>query len=66
MTRWLAALPLIVLPSHSAEVPVDIRMQPALTLSSSNDLIAPGDVVTFAVTVTGGAGEKRTLITFWG
>lgn len=59
-----AHLPLIVLPSHSAEVPVDILMQPALTLSSSNDLIAPGDVVTFAVTVTGGAGVPTGSVTF--
>ncbi|WP_420135483.1 Ig-like domain-containing protein [Rhodopseudomonas sp.] len=59
-----AHLPLIVLPSHSAEIPVDILMQPALTLSSSNDLIAPGDVVTFAVTVTGGAGVPTGSVTF--
>ncbi|MFC0241555.1 Ig-like domain-containing protein [Rhodopseudomonas telluris] len=59
-----AHLPLIILPSQSAEVPLDVTMQPALTLSSSSELIAPGDLVTFVVTVSGDAGVAGGCVTF--
>ncbi|MCG6204553.1 Ig-like domain-containing protein [Rhodopseudomonas sp. HC1] len=58
-----AYLPLIMLPSQSAQVPLNIRMQPALTLSSSSELVAPGDLVTFSVTVTGHAGVPCGRVT---
>ncbi len=56
-------MPLITLPSQSAEMPLDILVRPVLTLSSSDEVIAPGGLVTFNVAVAGTAGVPGGAVT---
>ena len=57
-------LPLIVLPSQSAEVALDVLAQPRLTLSSSDAAPAPGAVVTLTAAVTGPHGLPTGTVSF--
>ncbi|WP_322518051.1 Ig-like domain-containing protein [Rhodopseudomonas palustris] len=56
-------LPVIVLPSQSDELALDVLARPMVTLSSSAGVTAPGELVTFTVTVTGSAGTPGGLVT---
>jgi len=56
-------MPVIVLPSQSAELALDVPAQPTLTLSSSQGVTAPGELVTFTVTVKGSAGVPGGVVT---
>lgn len=57
-------LPVLVLPSQSAEVALDVLAQPTLTLVSSKGVTAPGELVTLTVSVSGSAGQPAGLVTF--
>ncbi|MGP9811596.1 Ig-like domain-containing protein [Rhodopseudomonas sp. NSM] len=57
-------LPVIALPSQSAEVVLDVPAIPGVSLSSSDDITAPGDIVTFTATVTGSGGAPGGTVTF--
>ncbi|NEW89403.1 Ig-like domain repeat protein [Rhodopseudomonas sp. WA056] len=57
-------LPLIVLPSQSAEVALDVLAVPRVTLSSSDSSPPPGAVVTLTVAVTGALGPPVGTVSF--
>ncbi|PZA09242.1 Ig-like domain repeat protein [Rhodopseudomonas palustris] len=57
-------LPLVVLPSQSAEVALDVLVKPRLILSSSNPAPAPGAVVTLTAAVTGSHGPPTGMVSF--
>jgi len=57
-------LPVVALPSQSPELALDVHARPLLTLSSSDRTIAPGQLVTFTVTVTGSHGAPGGAVTF--
>ncbi|RED31782.1 Ig-like domain-containing protein [Rhodopseudomonas thermotolerans] len=57
-------LPLIVLPSQSAEVALDVRATPRLILSSSHRAPPPGAVVTLTAAVTGAQGVPSGAVSF--
>lgn len=57
-------LPVIVLPSQSAEITLDVPLQPTLTLSSTSNVVTPGQLVTVTVTVRGSGDAPGGLVTF--
>jgi len=57
-------LPVLVLPSQSAEVALDVLARPTLTLVSSKGVTAPGELVTLTASVSGSAGLPAGLVTF--
>jgi hypothetical protein len=57
-------LPLIVLPSQSAELALDVLAKPVLTLSSSEQGVTPGALVTLVAAVTGSHGIPGGAVTF--
>lgn len=57
-------LPMVVLPSQSSELAVDVLARPMVTLTTDGGAVAPGELVTLAVNVRGSIGVPGGAVTF--
>jgi hypothetical protein len=57
-------LPLVVLPSRSDPLAIDVLTRPVLTLTSQDGPATPGGLVTLVAKVIGGEGAARGTVTF--
>ncbi|WP_031334924.1 Ig-like domain-containing protein [Rhodopseudomonas sp. B29] len=57
-------LPMVVLPSQSPEMAVDVLARPLVTLTTEGGAVAPGELVTLVVNVRGSSGMPGGAVTF--